>query len=357
VNNNQVRCSANKFLEVLSVAGAKPAGVYVLLVGWTHLEVQDPSDPSKRLGIVQPAWNTRPRGELVAAEISAATNGKVLENTIEWGLKKLHEHKFIAVLRLPYGQKIVVRDSEKFLFDGYIVNKAPAWVYEISEFENFKPSRPSRNSWDHGKEIPIQSGSDTDSVGIRKTESGSRGTESGSDDSGGIKNQQDSLLGGFRKYIGEKEEVSRSLLSTENGQGVVSKDARSFARRIGKEVQKLAPSVVILPTHYRQLERELINASLCPLPTLDELVKAAISEATDWGTDQFKIGQGANLLIGKLLNSVEIAREHKEDSRRTTEMVRICTENERRKAEHQRQELAARESAELELVEETLPGG
>jgi len=215
VNNNQLRCSVDKFLEVSSVAGSKPAVVYGLLVGWTHQEVKDPSDPNKRLGIVRPEWNSRPRGELVAAEMSEATNGQVLPNTLEWGLKKLHEHKFIAVLRLPYGQKIVVRDSEKFLFESYKVNEAPSWVYEMPEFKELKPPPSSRHSQDQRemtKEIPTESGSDTNSVGIRKTESGSRGTESGSDNAKGIKNQHDSPLGGFRKYIGE-EKGSDSALS------------------------------------------------------------------------------------------------------------------------------------------------
>ncbi len=135
------------------------------------------------------------------------------------------------------------------------------------------------------------------------------------------------------------------------------KDARNFARQITKAIQKIAPSVVLLPGHKKQLVTELMETTLHPLPTLDELLKAATAEANDWGSNEFKIGQGANLLIGKLLNSVEIAREREEETRKTAEMVARCVANEQARARQEAEELAARELAESVLIEDSLPVG
>lgn len=277
MNNNQIRCSIERLIEIQTEAGTKAANIFCYFVAWTHQEVEDPSNPTKRLGIVQPELNAQSIRELTDSLMSKVTGGRVSAKSFEYGRKNLSEEGFIAQLRLSHGQRIVVRDSQKFLFRDYKVNKPPLWVFEMEEFAAFKPhsyppalsEKSSPKSWDHHATedesslkiqdvIPKNSGSSPKISGSFDVNSGSLAPEH-------IKNEQLTSLGSIRKYEEEEQEVkqplSPSLLNQNLGQNQVEYDelARELRQARNERLSILARFNNPAPDRSKKQATALVN--------------------------------------------------------------------------------------------------
>jgi biotin operon repressor len=323
---------------------------YSFFISRVHCEIIDPSDQNRKIGIVRLGDKQNPIYELSDDKFAAEFG--ISANAVMHTRESLRKQGLIVQKNTGRGYKMIVRDSDMFNYVARTADNGYTWVLSLPEFSGNRVSKTViRENQSHENGDPSHENGDSG------RENGDSGRENG--DSGAPISMKHKGVTGLIKRIKGIERIqppqnsSRSS-HTKSGQGLGAKDIRNIVRQITKAVQKIAPSVVILPNHKARLAEELADTLLRPRPTLEELLSAATAEANDWGSDDFKIGQGGNLLLAKLITSVEIARDRKKEYIQQQELIRICTEGEQEKAVAETQRLLEAEARETDLIEEHL---
>lgn len=139
---NDIRLSQEKLLQVLQQAGNTAVIAYSLFVAWTFAEILDPSDTSKRLGIVRLGDKETPLYIVSDKMMAEAANNVLSEDAFARSRTALRASGHILTLKKQHGQYILVRDSEKNGWGGYTAHTAfprYSWVFDIPELAAFDP--------------------------------------------------------------------------------------------------------------------------------------------------------------------------------------------------------------------------